>query len=255
MEHLEIQSAWLYLPRPEAMKLYTFSSGSTKMRCELAITAAAQKQYRILNGTCSFFPAELAKGMKSQIEIWNTDDPKKNEDQMNSMWDSHEKKAARVSGYNAFELKTRIEQSPNPDSRITLMPERDQLGMPRAQLNWALTPLEKHSIRTFYQLVARQVGQQGVGRIKLMDYLQDPNDPSWPDFTSGGWHHMGTTRMSNHPQTGVVDANCKLHGVSNLYIAGASCFVTAAAPNPTPTIVALSLRLSDHLKNLSHSDK
>jgi choline dehydrogenase-like flavoprotein len=254
MEHLEIQSAWIHLPQPDAMKLYTFSSGGTKMRCELAITPAAQKAHRILNGTCSFFPAELAKGMKSQIEIWNTDDPKKNEDQMKSMWDSHEKKAAGVSGYNAFELKTRIEQSPNPDSRITLMPERDQLGMLRARLNWTLTPLEKQSIRTFYQLVAQQVGQHGAGRIKLMDYLQDANDPSWPDFTSGGWHHMGTTRMSNHPQTGVVDANCKIHGVSNLYIAGASCFVTAAAPNPTLTIVALSLRLSDHLKKLSHSD-
>ena len=247
MEHLEIQSAWLYLPRPDPMKLYTFTSGVSKMRCELAITPAAQKQHRILNGTCSFFPAELAKGMRSQIEVWNSDDPKKNEDQMKAMWQSHEKKAAPA-GYNAYQLKTRIEQSPNPDSRITLMAERDQLGMPRAQLNWALTPLEKYSIRTFYQLIARQVGQQGVARIKLMDYLQDPNDPSWPGFTSGGWHHMGTTRMSDNPQTGVVDANCKVHGVSNLYIAGASCFVTAAAPNPTLTLVALSLRLSDHLK-------
>jgi choline dehydrogenase-like flavoprotein len=81
-----------------------------------------------------------------------------------------------------------------------------------------------------------------------MEHLQDPSDYSWPEFTSGGWHHMGTTRMSDDPHTGVVDANCKLHGIDNLYIAGSSCFVTAAAPNPTLTIVALSLRLSDHLK-------
>jgi choline dehydrogenase-like flavoprotein len=83
-----------------------------------------------------------------------------------------------------------------------------------------------------------------------MDYLQDAYDHSWPGFTSGGWHHMGTTRMSDDPQTGVVDPNCKLHGASNLFIAGGSCFVTAAAPNPTLTIVALSLRLADHLKRL-----
>ncbi len=61
---------------------------------------------------------------------------------------------------------------------------------------------------------------------------------------------MGTTRMSDNPRTGVVDSNNKLHGVSNLYIAGASVFVTAAAPNPTLTITALSLRLSAHLKKV-----
>lgn len=247
MEHLEIQAACIYLPRPDPMDLYTFNFGK-KMRCELALTPAAQEKHRILNGTTSLFPAEIAKGMKSQIEVWNSDDPKKNEENMNKMWQSHEKQASAPKGFNAFQLKTRIEQSPNPGSRITLMTERDQLGMPRAQLNWALTALEKNSIRTFYQLLARAVGQQGAARIKVMDYLQNPGDPSWPDFTSGGWHHMGTTRMSDTPQTGVVDPNSKVHGVSNLYIAGASCFVTAAAPNPTLTIVALSLRLSDHLK-------
>jgi choline dehydrogenase-like flavoprotein len=250
MEHLEIQSAWLYLPRPDPMKLYTFNSGVTKMRCELAITPATQEKYRILNGTCSFFPAELARGMKAQIDTWSSDDPRKNEENMKNMWKEHEKTAAPPSGYNAFQLKTRVEQAPNPDSRITLMAERDQLGMPRAQLNWVLTPLEKHSIRTFYELIGQQVGQYAVGRIKVMDYLQDENDPSWPDFTSGGWHHMGTTRMSDDPHTGVVDPNCKVHGIANLHIAGGSCFVTAAAPNPTLTIVALSLRLSDHLRKV-----
>jgi choline dehydrogenase-like flavoprotein len=62
---------------------------------------------------------------------------------------------------------------------------------------------------------------------------------------------MGTTRMSEDPKTGVVDANCRLHGLANFFIAGGSCFVTAAAPNPTLTITALSLRLSDHLKKLT----
>ncbi len=252
MEHLEIQSAWIYLPHPDPLKLYTYSSGTTKMRCELAITAAAQQKHQILNGTCSFFPAELARGMKAQIEVWNSDNPQKNEEQMKSMWQSHEKGITKApSGYNTFQLKTRIEQSPNPDSRITLMADRDQLGMPRVQLNWALTPLEKYSIRTFYELVGQQLGQHAAGRIRVMDYLQDADDHSWPDFTSGGWHHMGTTRMSDDPHTGVVDPNCKVNGIANLFIAGGSCFVTAAAPNPTLTIVALSLRLSDHLKKLN----
>jgi choline dehydrogenase-like flavoprotein len=83
-----------------------------------------------------------------------------------------------------------------------------------------------------------------------MDYLEDPDDASWPDFAGGGWHHIGTTRMSDDPRSGVVDANCKVHGLSNLYVAGSSCFVTCGSANPTLTVVALSLRLSDHLKKL-----
>lgn len=70
-----------------------------------------------------------------------------------------------------------------------------------------------------------------------------------PDDTSGGWHHMGTTRMSDDPKTGVVDADCKVYGIDNLYIAGSSCFATGGAVNPTLTVVAISLRLATHLKD------
>ena len=60
---------------------------------------------------------------------------------------------------------------------------------------------------------------------------------------------MGTTRMTDVPKQGVVDANCKVHGINNLYMAGSSCYPTAGSPNPTLTVVALTLRISDHLKN------
>jgi choline dehydrogenase-like flavoprotein len=59
--------------------------------------------------------------------------------------------------------------------------------------------------------------------------------------------------MSETPKTGVVDANCKMHGIENLYIAGSSCFVTGGAVNPTLSLIALSLRLSDHLKKIMKS--
>jgi choline dehydrogenase-like flavoprotein len=252
MEHLEVQSAWLHLPIPAPLKLYLFQGiGSTPMRCELAIRPEMQAKYRMLNGTCSFAPWELAKGMTPPIKMWSSDDPRKNEDSMRSMWHSHESQTgANTEGYRVFELKTRVEQAPNPDSRITLSNDRDGLGMLRAQLHWELTPFEKYSMRTLYELIGQQLGLTNVGRMQLMDYLRDPNDHSWPDTTGGGWHHMGTTRMSDNPQTGVVDPNNKLHGISNLYIAGASVFVTAAAPNPTLTLTALSLRLSAYLKTL-----
>jgi choline dehydrogenase-like flavoprotein len=251
MEHMQMKSAWLYLPTPDPMKLYSIEPGITKMRCELAITPQAQAKHKILSGTASLSPFGIAKNSKSSIETWNNDDPRKSLENFRTVNGAARKKATLApNGSNVYMLSTRIEQAPNPDSRITLDSEKDPLGMPRSILHWQLTPFEKRSVRKLYELIGQQVGAAGVARLQLMEHLEDPNDNSWPDFTSGGWHHMGTTRMSDDPRTGVVDADCKMHGIANLFIAGASCFVTAAAPNPTLTIVALSLRLSDHLKKL-----
>jgi choline dehydrogenase-like flavoprotein len=132
---------------------------------------------------------------------------------------------------------------------VTLDTEKDALGVPRAALHWELSLLEKRSLYKIYELLGQQIGQAGIGRIKMKDFLLSKNENTWPSFTGGGWHHMGTTRMNNDPKQGVVDANCRVHGLSNLYMAGASCFTTAGAPNPTLTLVALTLRLSDHVKN------
>jgi len=65
-------------------------------------------------------------------------------------------------------------------------------------------------------------------------------------------HHLGTTRMSPHPTTGVVDLQGKVHGIDNLYIAGSSIFPTAGHANPTFTIAAMALRLVDHLNTLAN---
>ncbi|HEY2726981.1 MAG TPA: hypothetical protein VGI61_07395, partial [Parafilimonas sp.] len=61
--------------------------------------------------------------------------------------------------------------------------------MPRAMLHWVLTPLEKHTIRKIYELIGQQIDVSAIDRVKLMQYLQDPKDESWPEFTGGGWHH------------------------------------------------------------------
>jgi choline dehydrogenase-like flavoprotein len=78
----------------------------------------------------------------------------------------------------------------------------------------------------------------------------DVEDPEhWPEFVLGGGHHMGTTRMADDPTRGVVDRNCRVHGLDNLYVIGGSVFPTGGAANPTLTIVALTLRLAEHLKS------
>jgi choline dehydrogenase-like flavoprotein len=59
---------------------------------------------------------------------------------------------------------------------------------------------------------------------------------------------MGTTRMHDDPKQGVVDRNCRVHGIDNLFVAGSSVFPTGGAANPTLTLLALTLRLADHLR-------
>jgi choline dehydrogenase-like flavoprotein len=144
-------------------------------------------------------------------------------------------------------LSARIDPVPNPDSRVTLGVERDALGQPRVQLDWRLSPLDKRSVRRSLEIIGAELGRAGLGRLQLN---VDDDDTTWPEDTRGGWHHMGTTRMSDDPRRGVVDRNCQLHGVANLFIAGSSVFPTAGSGTPTLMLVALALRLAEHLKEL-----
>jgi choline dehydrogenase-like flavoprotein len=253
MEHIELASADIYMTKPFPTDLYSFKFGVTKVSAELAITETTQAQEQILNGTSSFHP-HLKNKMENQeerIKSWEPYGQKENLETMAATWQSAEQAATEGKGnvVKSFQMDIRIEQAPNPNSRVTLNTERDELGVPQAHLHWDLTPLDKRSIRTVHYLIGQQIALSGLGRMKLRDYFVDENDFSFPDETHGGNHHMGTTRMSDDPKTGVVNSECQIHGIANLYVAGSACFSTAAAPNPTLTIVALSLRLSDHIKS------
>jgi len=142
-----------------------------------------------------------------------------------------------------FGLILHHEQSPNPESRVTLSEETDALGMPRAHLHWQLDALDWASARRAHEVTARALGYARLGRASV-----DLAAP-WPADMTGGNHHMGTTRMHRDPRQGVTDANGAVHGVPNLFIAGSSIFPTVGCANPTLTIVALALRLAGHLGN------
>ena len=261
MEHIEMPGGELVLAKshPAKMKMYAFDYGQTKARGELALSARVQRENRILNGTSSLEPGSPGEAVKSTFQFLP---PKMLEALM--AWEKSGRKgpppfvspeppvasSAPAPTPRFFHLATRQEQAPNPDSRVTLSTERDALGMPRAKLDWRLTELDKRSIRTYYKLLGQEIGRSGVGRVQLRDWLRSDDDRSWPSFISGGWHHMGTTRMHADPRQGVVDADCRVHGLGNLSVAGASVYPTAGAANPTLTLVALSLRLSDHLKSV-----
>jgi choline dehydrogenase-like flavoprotein len=146
-------------------------------------------------------------------------------------------------------LFNRSEQAPNPDSRVTLGHERDALGMRRVRVDWRLSAVDRRTVRRCALLIGEEMGRLDLGRVRLNGWLRDADDDTaWPEpEMRGGCHHMGTTRMAGDPAHGVVDANCRVHGLSNLYIAGSSVFPTAGFMNPTLTIIALALRLADHL--------
>jgi len=147
-------------------------------------------------------------------------------------------------------LLGRCELAPDPDSRVTLTTERDALGQNKVQRNWRVTTREKYTLRSAMRLLGEEIGRLGLGRVKLADWLvRDDND--WPsDLWGGGVHQEGTTRMASDPRRGVVDRNCRVHSVENLHVASSSVFPTSGYAHPTLTIVALTLRLAQHLKGL-----
>jgi choline dehydrogenase-like flavoprotein len=148
---------------------------------------------------------------------------------------------------DSIAVTTRIEQAPNPDSRVTLIRDRDALGMHRIALDWELSRADKHNLERTLALFGAEIGRAGLGRVKV---VHGQDDSGWPSDTAGGWHLIGTTRMSSDPRRGVVDPDGRVHGISNLYLAGSSVFPTAGGATPTFTLVALTLRLAEHLKTV-----
>jgi len=146
-----------------------------------------------------------------------------------------------------YRLFSRTEQVPNPESRVVLTEKRDEFGLPRVQLNWQLDVNDKHRMRRAHEIIGKVIGSSGIGRLRV-ELIDD--EKTWPSPLQGGYHNMGTTRMHENPKKGVTDANCKVHGISNLFIAGSSVFPTSGYANPTLTIVPMTLRLGDHIKNL-----
>jgi len=134
------------------------------------------------------------------------------------------------------------EQAPNRASRVTLGAERDVLGVNKLVVDWRVGEAERRTVVQLHEAIGRAVERAGIGAMEVG--ADDPDDMHFTDAS----HHMGTTRMGDDPKAAVVDHNCRMHGVRNLYIAGSSVFPTSGHANPTLTIIALTLRLAEHLK-------
>jgi choline dehydrogenase-like flavoprotein len=148
-----------------------------------------------------------------------------------------------------FRLQMVIEQSANPESRVSLSEERDALGANRVKVNWQLGELEKHTFQKNFSIIAPALQKHG---LDLEEGADDAlTRPDWAHAAESIYHHMGTTRMHASPRQGVVDADCKVHGLDNLYIAGSSVFPTGGAHTPTMTLIALAVRLVRHIRTRS----
>ena len=251
MEHLEMPSGQLVLtggPRAASTAMYAFEFGRTTARGELALSAAAQRGRRVLNATVSLVPGVPGEAARSTFQRMTPDVVERMRTRAPGAPPAAPPAAPRAPARPPFfQLLTRQEQAPNPDSRVTIGRERDALGMPRVRLDWRLTALDRRSFVGFYEVLGRELGRSGVGRARMEPWVAAA-EGAWPASLGGGWHHMGTTRMHPDPRRGVVDADSRVHGLGNLSVAGAAVFPTAGCANPTLTLVALSLRLSDHLK-------
>jgi choline dehydrogenase-like flavoprotein len=117
----------------------------------------------------------------------------------------------------------------------------------RVRLDWRFSELDRRTIRRAEEIISEEMKRVGVGRV--ISGIGGDDNHAWLHDSLWGWHQMGTTRMHEDPRQGVVDADCKVHGMANLYIAGSSIFPTGGSNLPTLTIVALALRLADHLRS------
>jgi choline dehydrogenase-like flavoprotein len=144
-------------------------------------------------------------------------------------------------------LEVMCEQMPNPDSRITLSSRRDRLGMRISRIDWRVSEEEARTMRRMAELVVNQFSYMGIPSPELAEWVLDGD--MIPQTFQDLAHPTGTTRMADNPAHGVVDAQCQVHGVHGLFIAGSSVFPTAGHANPTQLIVALAVRLADTLRD------
>lgn len=153
---------------------------------------------------------------------------------------------------NVYDIRIMSESKPNINSCIVMKEDKDEYGIYKFKLKWSVSYEDKLSISKTAELLKKDIKSQNDLFVDLFSWVREP-EGDWgqhlnvrPHFG----HHMGTTRMSEDESCGVVDSNCKVFGIKNLYIAGSSVFPTYGYANPTITIVALSIRLAAKIKRL-----
>lgn len=211
-----------------------FKIDERRFRVDFKLNAARQAELEILNHTMFLMPLsrpgnQFGKDTQFLARAWN---------RVERLFDIE-------NGVESYTLRLRLEHMPRRESRVTLNDQVDVFGSPKADLHLTFGDLETRTLRSAQEALASELGQTGLGRMRIED---GAIEEKWP--AEAGWqiHHSGGTRMSSSSDIGVVDENCRIHGVSNVFVAGSSVFPTCGHANPTMNLLALALRLSDHIK-------
>lgn len=143
-------------------------------------------------------------------------------------------------------LTMMIEQSPDPQSQIVLSTTKDKAGQPIPEIYWHFGEDTIRTFKTYCSILESEFDRLDIGKIEWDSWVHQ-DDETIRQHLQDAYHHMGTTRMSATHDTGVVNTDCRMHDVQNVYIAGSSVFPTSGHSNPTLTFMALALRLSQNL--------
>ena len=146
---------------------------------------------------------------------------------------------------NRFSLEVQAEQQPLAASRVMLTDRQDALGMRQLRVDWRYARADIESVAGTLDLIASELERTGAGRFT---YERATLEEDLLHYGAYGGHHIGTARMGTDPRTSVVNADCRLHAVNNLYVAGSAAFPTSGQANPTLTLIALALRVAAHLE-------
>ena len=228
----ETEGTAVHVSREASMGLY-LNADRTTSHCVVAAGLTAQQRMATGNFTATLYAGEATgAGTPTQGET-------KALRRVATRIDGAGQGDGQLLGFFAMS-----EHFPNPDSRVTLDPSaKDALGLPRIHLEWRYAKADWDSLERSAAGFGDALGAAGQGRV------------CWPvqrgkllEISSASRHHMGTTRMNADPALGVVDPDLRIHEVGNLYVVGSSVFPTSGIANPTLTILALVMRLADHLK-------
>lgn len=136
-----------------------------------------------------------------------------------------------------------FDQHPNAEHRVELGEARDPHGLRKGVVRWSLTEEDQKSIRDFLEDLSKLLQRHNIG--KFVPTLPPVGEP-W-DVTGIHSHFMGTTRMGRSADMSVVDGDGRVHGVDNLFAAGASVFTSYGYANPVLTVMALAILTADKI--------
>jgi choline dehydrogenase-like flavoprotein len=152
-----------------------------------------------------------------------------------------------------YRLHFSAEQAPSPTNTVALDGDLDEFGIPRLNVRWSPSESDHDSIVRSLGLIASELDRLGLASAEMPKNIEELTQAMGGGFL-GGTHAMGTVRMSASPREGVVDQDCRVHGMSNLFVASSAVFPTGGFGPPTLTIIALAVRIAETVSRKLRAD-